>query len=43
MNTREESSNSLPGESEVERSIKNLDFYALEVNDIVGTNSKLSS
>ena len=43
MSTRKASSNSLLGKSEVERSIKNLDFYALEVNDIVGINSRLSS
>ena len=43
INTREESSHSLLGEKEVERSISNLNFCAMEVKNIVGINSKLTS
>ena len=43
ISTRKESLHSLLGQKEVGRSISNLNFCAMEVNNIVGTNSKLSS
>ena len=43
VSTREESSNSLLGETKDECSNMNLVFCTLEVNNIVGTNSRFSS
>ena len=43
MSTRGEPRGSLLGEKEVERSISNLNVCVLELDNIVGTNSKLTS
>ena len=43
ISTPEESSNCLPGETNDDCSITNLAFCNLDVNNIVGTNSKFSS